>query len=327
MAFSWDQIKKPIVALAPMAGYTDSAYRQIAKNIAPEIICFSELTSIMAIQHNSAKTLKMLDFDKSEYPLIMQLFGKTPEVFVESGKRLEQLGISGIDINMGCPVRKVVRSEQGSALIKKPELAAEIVHQLTKAVKIPVSVKTRIGYSKYDEESFAKFLKELENAGAKLITVHGRTTKQAFAGQAIWEPIYLAKKILKIPVIGNGDIDSAEKAQERLKSPDGKITLDGIMIGRATFGNPWLLAESYAKLHNEKYKSPTSLKKKIPLIKKHLKLSIKIHGDHFGLLEMRKHLVSYIRGIEKASYFRQKLVQANTLEETLKLLDEIATSN
>jgi nifR3 family TIM-barrel protein len=327
MAFSWTKIKKPIVALAPMAGYTDSAYRQIAKNIAPEIICFSELTSIMAIQHSNEKTMRMLDFDKSENPLIMQLFGKTPEVFVEAGKRLEQLGIVGLDINMGCPVRKVVRSEQGSALMKKPELAAEIVHQLSKAVKIPVSVKTRIGYSKYDEESFTKFLKELESAGAKLITVHGRTTKQAFAGQAIWEPIYLAKKILKIPVIGNGDISSAEMAVERLKSPDGKITLDGIMIGRATFGNPWLLAESYAKLHNEKYKSPASLQKKVPLIKKHLKLSIKIQGDRLGLLEMRKHLVSYLRGVEKASYFRQKIVLAKTLAETLAILDEIAASN
>lgn len=324
MTFSWSKIKKPIIALAPMAGYTDSAYRQIVKKIAPEVVCFSELTSINAITHNNEKTLKMLNFDKSESPLIMQLFGNDPNFFAESGKRLEQFGIAGIDINMGCPVRKVVKNEQGSALIKNPSLAGEIVNKLSKTVKIPVSVKIRIGYSKYDEKEFTEFIKSLEQAGAKLITIHGRTTKQGFSGTANWEPIYLAKKILKIPVIGNGDITTPETAEQRLKSPDGKITLDGLMIGRATFGNPWLLAEIEARLNHKKYTPPRSLKAKIPTIKTHLKLSIKILGEKLALLEMRKHLVSYIRDIENASYFRQKIVQAKNLDEIISILNEIA---
>jgi nifR3 family TIM-barrel protein len=266
----------------------------------------------------------MLDFDKSETPLIIQIFGNNPKFFTESGKLLEQLGVAGIDINMGCPVKKVVRAEQGSSLIKNPNLAAEIVHALSKTVKIPISVKTRIGFSAYKEEEFIKFIKILEQAGAKLITIHGRTTKQGFSGLANWDPIYLAKNTLKIPVIGNGDIHSAEEAKKRLKSPDGKITLDGLMIGRATFGNPWLLKEIFAKLHNKKAPQKKSLAQKIPIIKKHLKLGIKNLGEHLGLLEMRKHLVSYIKDIQNASSFRQKLVQTKTLKETLSILDEIA---
>lgn len=307
-----------------MAGYTDSAYRQIVKEISPEIICFSELTSIDAITRDNKKTLRMLDFDKSEKPLIVQLFGKTSEYFEEAGKRLEQFGFAGIDINMGCPVKKVVKAQQGSALMKNCELATEIVYKLSKAVKIPVSVKTRLGYSAYDEKFFIEFLKSLEEAGTKLITIHGRTAKQGFSGKADWNPIYLAKSILKIPVIGNGDITTPEIAKQRLKSPDGKITLDGVMIGRATFGNPWLLAEIHAKLHGLKYSPPRSMREKIPTIKKHFNLSIKILGPRIGLLEMRKHLAAYIKDIKNASFFRQKLIQAKTAEETLEILDEIS---
>lgn len=324
MRFSWDKIKRPIVALAPMAGYTDSAFRQIAKKIAPEIVCFSELTSISAINHNNEKTLKMLRFDKSELPLIIQLFGKDPAFFVEAGKKLEQMGVCGIDINMGCPAKKVLRSEQGSALIKKPELAAEIIHQLSKAIRIPVSVKTRIGYSKYDEPTFLKFIKDIESAGAKLLTIHGRTTKQSFTGEANFEPIYLAKKTLKIPVIGNGDVTSPEIAKQRIADPKGKITLDGLMVGRATFGNPWLLQKIYAALHDKKYSPPTSLKAKIPTIKQHFLLELEILGEKVGILEIRKHLLSYIKGFEKASYFRQKILQTNSPKEILEILDEAA---
>lgn len=322
MAFSWDKIKKPIVALAPIAGWTDSAYRQICKKLSPDLICFSELTSTNAIKYQNEKTLRMLDFDKSEYPLIMQLFGNKPEFYVEAGKRLEQLGIAGIDINMGCPARKVIYSEQGAALLKDSCLAAEIVHKLSKAVKIPVSVKTRIGYDKYEPEEMIKFLKALESAGAKLITLHGRTVNQGFSGKGDWEAIYLAKENLKIPVIGNGDITSLEIAKDRLNPKKGP-KLDGIMIGRASFGNPWLLAEICAKLHKKRYLNPSSIQEKMPLIRDHLALSLKIKGPKVGLLEMRKHLGTYIRGFEKASLFRQKLMTVTTLEEIHKILDEI----
>lgn len=325
MIFSWNKIKKPIIALAPMAGYTDSAYRQIVKEIIPEVICFSELTSINAITHDNEKTMQMLEFSKTEQPLIMQLFGKNPAFFAEAGKKLEALGVAGIDINMGCPAKKITKTEQGSALIKNSELAAEIVYTLSKAVKIPVSVKTRLGYGEYNEDQFISFLKNLESAGAKLITIHGRTTKQGFSGNADWSQIYLAKSILKIPVIGNGDIDSPKTALERLKS--GKITLDGLMIGRATFGNPWLLKEIHAKLTGQKYSPPKTLAKKIPTIKKHLKLSIKNLGEKIGLMEMKKHLASYIKDFENASEIRQNLVRSGDLNTVIKILDQAARSH
>ncbi|MBT3864499.1 tRNA dihydrouridine synthase DusB [Candidatus Peregrinibacteria bacterium] len=316
-AFSWEKLEKPIVCLAPMAGYTDSAYRQIVKSIAPETICFSELTSINAIGHNSQKTEEMLKFAEIEQPLIIQLFGKDPDFFVKAGKKLEHLKVSGIDINMGCPAKKVVCSEYGSALLNNPQLAGEIVNKLSKAIKIPVSVKMRIGYKTYDEQKFTEFVKILEQAGAQAITIHGRTTKQGYSGEADWAPIHLAKTLIKIPVIGNGDIDTPETAQKRLEN------LDGIMIGRATVGNPWLLREIHEKLHSEKpTKSPETLEQKLPTIKKHLHLAIKTYGEKIGILEMRKHLAGYISSIPGAKSLRVKLMQAPSEEEVLKILGD-----
>lgn len=311
----WEQIKKPILALAPMAGYTDSAYRQVTKDVAPNVICFSEFTHVDALKYGNAKAMKMLDFEANEKPLIMQLFGTKVEFFVEAAKRLEDMGVAGIDINMGCPAKKVVASDAGSALLKDRCLAGEIVNTMSKAVNIPVSVKTRLGYDKYEEENFIKFCLHMQEAGAKLITLHGRTRKQAFSGEANWEPIYMIKKMLKIPVIGNGDIRSPQDALDKIGN------LDGLMIGRASMGNPWLLAEVYAALNKEEYIRPP-LASCIPLIKKHTEISVKMRGERYGILEMRKHLSSYISGCENASYFRQKLVRAETLEQVLSGLKE-----
>ena len=328
MDFSWNKISKPIICLAPMAGYTDSAYRQIVKSIAPEIICFSELTSINALEHGSERTLKMLKFNKLEKPLIMQLFGNNPSFFVEAGKKLEKLPPnsrpSGIDINMGCPAPKITKSCYGSAILKDPDLAGHIVEALIKSTSLPVSVKMRIGYSKYDESEFLKLIKTIEKAGASAITIHGRTTKQGYSGEADFKPIYLAKSVLNIPVIGNGDIDSPEKALSKLKN------LDGLMIGRASIGNPWLMKNIYKTLHKPGNKpetitsiKPIPFKRTLPTIKKHLKLSIKLHGERVGLLEMRKHLAGYISGIPNASKHRLKIMQADTPEEVIKILDSI----
>lgn len=330
-----------------MAGFTDSAFRQIVKEIEPNAICFSELTSINGLMHASEKTFKMLKFSKKERPIILQLFGNSPEFFAKAGKILEKSGADGIDINMGCPAPKVTKSEYGSALFNNPILAGKIVKALKKSVKIPVSVKIRIGYAKYYEEDFLKFIKVLEKSGADLLTIHGRTTKQGYGGEANFEPIYLAKKHLKIPVIGNGDITSAEKAATLIKSPDGKITLDGLMIGRATMGNPWIVKEIYKKLHGKKGLSkpktlksnpakttpskksttpvnpPKSFKQKLPTIKKHLKLSLKLHGNKVGLFEMKKHLGSYIAGFPNASKYRTTLLTAKTPKETIEILESI----
>lgn len=328
MKFSWDKLDKPIVCLAPMAGFTDSAFRQIVKSIIPEVICFSELTSINAIEHNSEKTLKMLNFSKKEQPLIAQFFGNNTEFFIKAAKKLEEMGsTAGIDINMGCPAPKLTKNCYGSALLENPDLAAKIVETLSKAISLPISVKIRLGYGSYDEGKFKKIVKLLESAGASAITIHGRTRKQGYSGKADFTPIYLAKEILKIPVIGNGDITTPEEALSHIQSPDKRITLDGLMIGRATIGNPWILKEIYKALHNPnpnpKPSKPLPFSKKLATIKKHFALALKTHGEKTGLLEMRKHLGSYISSVPNASYYRSKIFIENDPKTVLKLLDEI----
>ncbi len=352
MKFSWNKTDKPIVCLAPMAGFTDSAFRQIVKSITPEVICFSELTSINAIQHNSEKTIKMLEFSEKEQPLIMQFFGNDIEAFIKAAQKLESLGSSaGIDINMGCPAPKITKNCYGSALLEHPETAAKIVENLSKATSLPISVKMRIGYKSYDEEKFKKTVKLLEKAGAKAITIHGRTTKQGYSGKANFEPIYLAKEIVKIPVIGNGDITTVEEAINKLTSPDGKTTLDGLMIGRATIGNPWILKDIYNALHKIKQttsksnsvgtsggtsgetstntsgrtstNTSLSFAKKLPTIKKHFKLALKFHGEKVGLLEMRKHLGSYLSGIPNASTYRSEIFREDNPEKVIEMLEKI----
>jgi len=217
---------------------------------------------------------------------------------------------------MGCPVPKVTKNMQGSALLKNPDLAEKIVKKLVKTVKIPVSVKLRIGYSKYYEEDFLNFVKRLEQAGASLLTIHGRTAKQGYSGTPNFEPIYLAKKHLSIPIIGNGNIDSPNKAIEMLGN------LDGLMIGRASIGNPWIMKDIYQALKNGTSKiTEKSIKQKIPTIKKHLKLAIKLHGEKIGIFECRKHMAKYISNSPNASTIRTKLMTEENIEEIFKILD------
>ncbi len=317
--FSWEKVKKPLLLLAPMAGYTDSAFRQIIKKLAPNTICITELISADGIKFGGKRTMEYLDFDESERPLIVQLFGKKPDFFQEAAQTVEKMGANGIDINMGCPARKVVNSMHGSALLTNPDLAEEIARSTVEATKLPVSIKMRIGFKEYDKDHFLDLITRFEKAGIKALTIHGRTTKQGFTGQADWDPIYLAKKTLSIPVIGNGDITSAEIAKNRIKK------LDGIMVGRATFGNPWIMAEIGAALAGKEYLPPQSLEKKIPLILEHSRLAIETRGRK-GLLEMRKHLATYIKGFHHASKFRGRLVQVESLDEIKAIFKEIEQS-
>ena len=325
MKFSWNDRKRPIVALAPLAGYTDSAYRRTVKLLpgTEDVVCFSELTSVAAIHHKSRESYRMLDWEPTEFPLIMQLFGKEPEFFVESGKILEEMGVAGIDINMGCPTCKVTSNECGSALLRNPALAADIVYALSRAVSVPVSVKTRLGYECYDEKKFLTFCKGVVDAGAQLLSLHGRTRQQAFSGVADWNPIYLAKKELNVTVMGNGDIKSVEDAQTKLGN------LDGVMIGRATLGDPWLIAEVAAHFRGEKYEGPKNMLEKLPLIRQHVAFAIEGSDEKKAIKEMRKHLASYMKGFPNCTKYIRELTSCSTqaeveavfvtLEETLNL--------
>lgn len=315
--FSWTTTAQPIVALAPMAGVTDASYRQLIKRIAPETVVYTEFLSTDAIHFGAKKTMGMISFDPSiERPFIVQVFGHSPEHFLTAAKVIEQMGADGIDINMGCPAAKVVSSCHGAALIKHPELAAELVHATKKAVTIPVSVKTRLGWDTH--ETLIPFCTKLEEAGADAFAIHGRRYHDKFTGKANWEPIYELKRRVKVPVIGNGDIYCAQDALDKIGN------LDGVMVGRGTFGNPWLMREVVDALRTgsapEKTAVTTPFAEKIPFIIEHCELAVKIKGEKKGMLEMRRHLSSYVKGFEGASELRAKLVVTETLDMAKELL-------
>lgn len=325
MQFNWKTYNRPIIALAPMAGVTDASYRQLIKKLAPEVIVYTEFLSTDAIHYGAAKTMDMLSFDtEAEYPFIVQVFGKDPEHFLSAAKVIEDMGAHGIDINMGCPAAKVVSSCHGSALIKNADLAKRLVDATKKAVNIPVSVKTRLGWDSCGD--LVSFCNGLVDAGAEALAIHGRTYEGKFKGEADWDPIYELKKQISVPIIGNGDIRSAEDALNRIGN------LDGVMVGRGTFGNPWVMkdiSEAFA-LRSEELKVesceliPTinkmTFEEKIPLIIEHCELAVKVKGERRGMLEMRKHLASYVRGIDGASEMRSRLVRVESVKDVEAVL-------
>lgn len=341
MPFSWSTITRPVVALAPMAGITDASYRQLIKKVAPETIVYTEFLSSDALAYGAERTLKMLEFDPSiERPFIVQIFGASPDKFLEACKVIEQIGADGIDINMGCPAAKIVSSCYGSALIRNPTLAAELVHAATNAVKIPVSVKTRLGWDTID--TLIPFCKGLVDAGAKALSIHGRRYHDKFSGAANWEPIYALKREVSVPVIGNGDIASAADALEKIGN------LDGVMVGRGTFGNPWVMKEitdAFAglterdevtgdwKFQNVKTKfqeedlSPSDrmsvFRERIPFILEHCNLSVKLKGEKRGVLEMRRHLSSYVKGFDGAKELRMRVLQLEQLTDVKLALEAV----
>ena len=326
MPFSWSAVARPIVALAPMAGITDASYRQLIKRVAPKVVLFTEFLSSDAIAYGAERTLKMLAFDAAiERPFIVQIFGASPAKFLEACKVIEQIGADGVDINMGCPAAKIVSSCYGSALIKHPDLAAELVHAAVNAVKIPVSVKTRLGWDTSD--TLIPFCKKLEEAGAKAFSIHGRRYNDKFSGKANWEPIYALKKEVNVPVIGNGDIASAEDALQKIGN------LDGVMVGRGTFGNPWVMQEIIDALETRsvapKHEMTSDEKraifaKRIPFILGHCDLSVLHKGERRGVLEMRRHLGSYVKGFDGAKELRSKLLMLEKLEEVRDMLISVA---
>lgn len=318
MPFSWDTYPRPMVCLAPMAGVTDASYRQLIKQLAPETIVYTEFLSTDAIHYGAKRTMEMISFDKEkEYPFIVQVFGKDPEHFLSAARVIESMGADGIDINMGCPAAKVVSSCHGSALIKNADLAKRLVEATKKEVSIPVSVKTRLGWDCID--NLVPFCQGLIDAGADALAIHGRTYEGKFGGSADWEPMYELKKHVSVPVIGNGDICTAQDAVEKLGN------LDGVMVGRGTFGNPWVMKDICdALIHGKDVTEPTvtsiSFEEKIPFIVEHCRLAVSVKGQKRGMLEMRRHLASYVKGIDGASDLRAQLVRVESVEEVEGIL-------
>ena len=318
MVFDWNTYPRPFVALAPMAGVTDASYRQIIKKIAPETIVYTEFLSTDAIHYGAKKTMSMLSFDMDiEFPFIVQVFGKEPDHFLSAAQVVEEMGASGIDINMGCPAAKVVSSCHGSALIKNADLAKRLVEATKKKVSIPVSVKTRLGWDCID--NLIPFCQGLVDAGADALAIHGRTYEGKFGGEADWDPIYELKNNISVPVIGNGDISSAQDAVDKIGN------LDGVMVGRGTFGNPWVMKDICdALIHGKAPGQPTvhtlRFEEKIPFILEHCELAVKVKGPKRGMFEMRRHLASYVKGIDGASEKRAQLVRVESVDEVESIL-------
>lgn len=301
----WKKQNKPIVVLSPMEGITDTAYRRICKEINPDIFVFTEFTSTDGLKYARERVQKKLQFDPIEQPVIAQIYGATTENFVEATKLCEDMGFAGIDLNMGCPAKKVVKSEQGVALRRNFDKACELVDAVAHATHLPVSVKTRLGWE--DASDLIDFGKAVENAGADLITIHGRTYQEPYGVPANFPPIYDLKETLSIPVLGNGGITSIQDGIEKLGN------LDGFMIGQAAIGNPFVFTDKPLRPMSEK----------IPIMKRHLGYAIDLYGEDIAMRVMRKHLLAYIKGFHGASQYRMKLARVKSLQEAHEILDEM----
>ena len=302
----WSTIPRPIVCLAPMDGITNTAYRQIVRKINPNLILFSEFTNVDGILR-SEYVRKRLDYATCEHPFFMQLFGNNPESFKEVSKIVEDLGIMGVDINMGCPSKKIVASQHGSALMKDVKQACKIVEAIRQACSLDVSVKTRLGWE--NSEGLIPFAQSLESAGTSLITIHGRTYKQAYKGQANWEPIYELKEHLNIPVLGNGDLLHYLDGMQKMRN------LDGFMIGRNAIGDPWVFQSPQVK--------KPSLSQRVALGIEHYHLLKEIKPSHVALKEFRKYVSGYLQGFPNAKEWRIRLTQTETEEAFLDVMHEV----
>ncbi len=304
----WNKLAKkwPIIALAPMDWYTDGAYRQIVKTINKNIVCFTEFYSADWIINSKFLAKSVLPHSKIEKPLIVQLFWKNPESFKKAAIIVESFWVEWIDVNMWCPAKKVVSSGHWVSLIKDEKIAFKIVEEMAKSVKIPISVKTRLGF--FDEKNLINFCKWLENAWASLITIHWRTYKQWFSWEVNFNPIYELKKHIKIPILCNWDIKNIDDGIKKMQN------LDWFMIGRASFWNPWcFLKWNYEPDCNE-------IKK---IMNKHARFLVKIKWEKRWCLEMRKHLVQYLHNFEWVKKIRQRLVNIQNLNDVKKILNEI----
>lgn len=294
------------VILSPMAGFSDKPYRLICREYG-SAMSYTEFVSVDGILHTNERTYQMLQFDRSESPMTFQIFGSDEEKIEEAARRIEQFGPDIIDVNMGCSVPKVAGRGAGAALLREPAKIGRIFARLTRALSVPVTGKIRIGW---DDKSlnYLEVAHILEDNGAALIAVHGRTKSQAYNGQANWDAIAAIKAAVKIPVIGNGDVTCVADI-ERMKQHTG---CDGVMIARAAIGNPWIFQRK--DLHQ------VTLAEKSALIKRHLNLMLEFYGEERGLILFRKHVVKYVRGLAHIAQVKARLVTCTHPEEFIELM-------
>lgn len=310
------RIENPVF-LAPMAGVTDWAYRTICAQLGAGVTV-TEMVSSRALVYQDKKSAKLLR--KNEGSICgAQIFGNDPEIMAQGAKlALEISGCDFIDINMGCPMPKIAGSGDGCGLMRTPELAGEIVRAVTKAVDVPVTVKCRLGWDK-GNINVLDFTKRMEDNGAAMVAVHGRTRAMLYSGVADWDMIRKVKDQLSIPVIANGDITGGETAAKCLK----RTGADGIMIGRSVFGDPWVFEEVAYALRGEEYPGRPCLADRIAVAVRQFQLSEQDHGEKIACLEARKHFAWYLRGVAHSSYYKNQITSLTTMEDIYRVAKDV----
>ena len=303
--------------LAPMAGVTDLPFRLLCREQGAGLCCM-EMISAKAILYKNRNTESLLRIHPQEGPVSLQLFGSDPKIISEMAKQIEDRPFAILDINMGCPVPKVVNNGEGSALMKQPKLVGEIVSAVVKAVDKPVSVKIRKGFNDTCVNA-VEIARIAEDSGAAAVVVHGRTREQYYAGEADWEIIARVKEKLSIPVIGNGDITDGKSAEAILK----QTGCDGIMIGRAARGNPWVFRQTAAWLEDGTALPKPDKEEIKETIMRHARLQLECKGEYTGIREMRKHVSWYTAGMPDSARLRQRINMTESFEELEQLVQEM----
>lgn len=307
------EIKNPVF-LAPMCGVSDIPFCDTVEAFGCGYAVL-EMVSAHAITLQKIDSFKKIRRRKSKYPIVAQIFGSDPKIMGESAKIIQNEGVEILDINFGCPVKKVVNGLAGSALMKNPKLLGEIISSVVKATSIPITIKMRKGWDENNQNA-AEIAKIAEESGAQMITVHGRTRSQMFNGEADWSFIKKVKDAVNIPVIANGDIVSIETAQKAIEQSNA----DGIMIARGSYGKPWLLKE----ISDELYGNDTQIKPNLKeIIQNHLESIIEHYGDHKGLLFIKKHLAWYSSGLSGAKELRKKIYECNDIQNMKSFMKEV----